>query len=196
MAVGYYYQFSKFLETKISNAYYTPDAADIYTRRRVPLFVYGLMKRGLSFHSALDDNAEFLGYGMTAHQKFTMYHKKTLPYVFGAIDQEIPGSIFGELYMVPPDTLRMTDFYESNRVDSFRIPMTINYQEHGGDPEQTRQSKAWMYICSRGLLHPKIGTEILPYAADVTPKGRRFFNFYAENKNILNATHPETETAH
>jgi gamma-glutamylaminecyclotransferase len=115
-----------FVRAKIEDNFFSPDMPMLYDKRRHLIFVYGTLKRGFIRHSLLK-SPYYVGEGWTKFRHYNMeYTKGANP--FPIVTRKHNGhAIQGEVFLVPPETIVCTDFYESNGqyYDRIKTPIEI-----------------------------------------------------------------------
>ena len=97
------------------------------------LFTYGTLKKGY-FNNRLLSGAEFLGTGKTV-EKYAMY-ESGIPFV---IKGEVVSHIYGELYRIDTQTLKIIDRLEGH-------PDWYRREEVGVVTEEGEVVSAWLYF--------------------------------------------------
>lgn len=107
-----------------------------------PVFVYGSLKRGFSNHDLLS-GSKFCGSFNTVDDCFRMNSFGSFPAVNTVPDDDEDGySIYGELYMVDPGTLRQLDQLEGNGSFYTRSLVRVNHPSI---------QEAWIYLMPRTI---------------------------------------------
>lgn len=139
----------KFVQSRLDDNFYTPDMASLYRTKWHPLFVYGTLKQGFCRHTALK-NCPFIGTAWSRNTGWCMYrtnNANSYPIVFSPQD-ETPGSIFGEVYLVPPFIIKTLDLIESNGIQYSRVYRTVDIHNRKLGP---RTMAVWMYLSERSV---------------------------------------------
>lgn len=134
----------RLIQAKLDDNYCTPDMPMLYDKRRHLIFVYGTLKRGFKRFSLLK-KPYYVGEGWTRFNHYEMeYTKGNEP--FPIVTRKRDGHhIHGEVFLVPPESIVCTDFYESNGqyYDRIRTPVEITNANNLNEP---LVMDCWMYI--------------------------------------------------
>lgn len=146
-----------FMQSRVDDGYYTQDTPTLYRRAWHPIFVYGTLREGFSRGIYLEDCPK-VGTGFTRGSQFRMYNllashragskAPNYPVILPEVTPEHAGKIYGEVYLVSPDTLKNLDFIESNGIQykrSFRV-IELNTRQNNG--EVPTLLTCWVYAGS------------------------------------------------
>lgn len=155
----------KFVQGRLDDGYHTPDAAQLYQRKWHTVFVYGTLKQGFSRHKALQ-GCPFIGTGWTRNNGWTLYRTThrgnnllNYPVILSPYMGDKPGSVYGEVYLVPPDLIKYLDLIESNGVNYSRVYRVVDIHQRKEDKPRTMG--AWMYISERSIWKEAIAKKFL-----------------------------------
>lgn len=171
------------IRAKIEDNYFTPDMPMLYDKRRHLIFVYGTLKRGYLRHSLLK-KPYYVGEGWT---KFSHYHmeytKGKNP--FPVVTRRREGhAIHGEVFLVPPESIVCTDFYESNGMyyDRIRTPVEITNANNLKEP---LVMDCWVYVGRKDHWDEHRGKQGLRSCDTMTRKknGKKYFTFMKKYTN-------------
>lgn len=114
---------AKHIQKKLDDGFYTPDQPALNRLKKVPIFVYGTLKKGYPLDEYLKD-AEFYSGAMTIKNNFKMCvtqnpRRMNFPVVFRSEAYDA-GHISGEIYFVSPDMIPQLDFLEMNTISYHR----------------------------------------------------------------------------
>jgi gamma-glutamylcyclotransferase (GGCT)/AIG2-like uncharacterized protein YtfP len=138
-----------FVQSHLDDVLHTHDTTALFRHRWHAVFVYGTLRKGFYRHRYMA-KAHYLGTAWSRNTGYTMYIKRGVspyPVIFPCIN-EPPGSIMGEVYLVPPKTILDLDFIEQNGVQYFRTYKTYDIHSRNEQPG-SRTIAAWTYISSR-----------------------------------------------
>lgn len=172
----------RFVQSRLDDSYYNPDAAALFQKKWHPLFVYGSLKRGFSRHQTLE-NSYFIGSAFTRNTGWTMFQmtgKMSYPMIFTPGPQEKPGSVFGEVYLVSPYTIKMLDIIESNGILYNRQYRTVDL--HNRDGKATTMA-VWMYLSERSVWKEAINKGTCVPCEAFSRKDQPNFKYYLYKKD-------------
>lgn len=180
----------KKIKTRLSR---TPDMEELRKQVRIPLFVYGTLKKGFANNRILD-GADFLGNGHTVGTKYHMKDTGGFPVVFDEWGGVQKASIRGELYGVTVDHIIATDILENNGVMYQRKIFGFNFEEQEKNHNKEypfMYAKAWMYVAVPsywdGVKVDNVSTKMNP--AHPTLAKKTFFEWKAEQGRLENRLH-------
>lgn len=142
---------STLIQSKVDDAYYTPDMTEIYSKRRHLLFVYGTLKKGFTRHNLLTRTKPvFVGTAWTVGTYFDMqYTKGTSPFPFILTTHpQVGAKIQGEVYLVKPEAIVSCDFFENNGFMYDRVKAKIE-TTNIHNPDIPLKIDCWMYEGNR-----------------------------------------------
>lgn len=170
-----------FVQCKLDDTLATGDIPEILDSKWHPVFLYGCLKTGFQRHEYAR-GAKFLGNAWSRNTGFTMYIRshiaKPYPVIFPAICEK-PGSIFGEIHIVPSRTLIDLDYIEQNGIMYFRTMKTFDLATRKGP---TRTMAAWVYVSKRELWDDMINNKALREATTFKRKDGNQGHFYMYTK--------------
>jgi gamma-glutamylcyclotransferase (GGCT)/AIG2-like uncharacterized protein YtfP len=173
----------KFVQNRLDDNWYTKDVALLFKKKWHPVFVYGSLKRGFSKHHALNKSL-YLGSAFTRNNGWTMYRMATntaqYPMIFTPGPQDQPGSIFGEVYLVPPHTIKLLDTVECNGILYNREYRTVDFHTRKGDPFVMA---VWMYLSERSTWETQIKSGHCVRCETFTRKDIPNFKYYLYKKD-------------
>lgn len=110
--------FDAFLFTAIDNNQNTPDMPELMKRKHQLLFTYGTLKKQKT-RSSLLQHAEFIGKAMTVILGYNLLHftKGGYPIAIPVREKEnfyTRAAVYGEVYLVPTETIPVLDAIENN----------------------------------------------------------------------------------
>jgi gamma-glutamylcyclotransferase (GGCT)/AIG2-like uncharacterized protein YtfP len=172
----------KFVQSRLDDSFYSQDSAALFKKKWHPLFVYGSLKRGFIRNNALE-GSYFLGSAFTRNTGWTMYQMKgrhSFPMIFTPAGNDIPGSVFGEVYLVPPYKIKMLDLIESNGILYSRQYRTVDFHTRQGDQIVMA---VWMYLSERKTWQKAIDLGTCVPCETFQRKDKPGFKYYLYKKD-------------
>lgn len=145
---SYAEEIEQFVDEGIKCVTSTPDMPRLNKMSRHYVFIYNEMKFNFSKHSRFIKE-EPIGFGFTkAHFNLLLYdHKEHLRFPLAMLDPQNPGNrhpLYGELYLLTPETIRKIDYALSNNYMTKRLKMPIEVATNKNG--EIRQIFAYVYI--------------------------------------------------
>lgn len=131
------------IEDILNISSYTKDMPLLNLHHTHFLFSYGTLRQGFANHGILGKDPRCFGVGFTKSNNFVLVKYTTYPIAFYSADEKFKAKIYGELFEVSPDQLRIIDNLESNGEVYQRIPLEIDFIDKNLDK---KTCKAWTYL--------------------------------------------------
>lgn len=155
-------ELSKTINEIVDDGRFTPDMPELNRQSHHYVFVYGTLRKGFYNHKLLGFNPRCIGVGYTHSDKFIMvrYGEGGYPVAVFSGDPKYRAKLYGEVYKVSPDQIRLLDYLESNKVMYTRVPLNIDcyVKQYEGIDETivTKPIKAWTYLGVRDFWKNEI----------------------------------------
>ncbi len=132
----------------------TPDMKDLRYKMRIPVFVYGSLKRGFSNHAYLR-GAEYLGKAHTVSRAYRMQSAGAYPVVYDTRPSTNGNKIRGELFACSAGHIVGIDFLEGNPELYRREEIHVVLEDYAPTMSKGFRGrevvKAWTYISDKEI---------------------------------------------